>query len=490
MRYYLLFFNLCFAAVALQAQVCPLHGNMISSVSTECNGGDCGTLIRWTVSDDPAVTGYVIYEYLGGNSCSQEIARIADVSATTYLTNSIAPKGYTMAVIMGKQDQPLTQQHKQPEIISVDFNPCNYTADIRWSPYTGWDADNTEYAVYAAVNGASTYTLLAEHLADVSYRWVNAPTRVSISILVQAVNKSDVSAVSNTRAWTGYFDFPRLPAYISLSMLDYTDGKARLTFAIDPSTELTGFEVQRAAAGASFSSVASFGDKTTVTYTDEPGAAAYLYRIAAKNDCDSVAAVSDTLSNIVVTMLQEGNSWQLRWDNASLPSMRYTLRRERPQPVVLLSGSALTAYTDNIPSMLNESSLIFCYTLEGDTPAAKSRSTACTTYTPVVVMPDAIDPLSTTVNPQTGRARNQFGPVINVDPQTYSYRLTILNRNGAVVADINKTTADNHLNKSWDGRLRNGDPAPGEVFTYRLSVTFDGGYQQTMTGIVTVMYGN
>ncbi len=489
MRYYLLFFNLCFAAVALQAQVCPLHGNMIKSVSTEYNAGTYGTLISWTASDNPAATGYVIYEYLGGNSCTQEIARIHDVSVTTYFVDKIASKGYTMTVITGRQE-PLTQQHKQPEIVSVDFDPCDYTATIRWSPYTGWDADNTEYTVYAAVNGASTYTLLAEHLADVSCRWVNAPTRVPISILVQAVNKSDASAIGKAQPYDVSFDFPRLPDYINLAALDYAEGRAALTFDIDPSTELTKFEVQRATAGTAFTPVNSFDNKSTVTYTDEPGASDYLYRIAAKNACDSVAAVSDTLSNIVVTMLQEGNSWQLQWDNAALPSMRYTLNREQPQPAGLLSGSPLTAFTDNIPPMLNEPSLLFCYALEGGTPKAKSRSRACAAYTPTVVMPDAIDPLSTAANVQTGRARNQFGPVINVNPQTYSYRLTILNRNGAVVADINKTTADNQLDKSWDGRLRDGNPAPEEVFTYHLSVEFAGGYQQTMTGIVTVMYGN
>jgi flagellar hook assembly protein FlgD len=80
--------------------------------------------------------------------------------------------------------------------------------------------------------------------------------------------------------------------------------------------------------------------------------------------------------------------------------------------------------------------------------------------------------------------------VINADARSYSYRLTILNRNGAVVADIVKNIDDNPLDKSWNGRLKNGNLGQEEVYTYHLSVAFEGGEQQIMTGTVVVVYSD
>jgi hypothetical protein len=117
-----------------------------------------------------------------------------------------------------------------------------------------------------------------------------------------------------------------------------------------------------------------------------------------------------------------------------------------------------------------------------------TTSGKCTYGEASVIMPDAVDPLSTVVNPQTGRARNQFGPVINTNSKNYTYRLTILNRNGAVVADIVKNRDDNPLDKSWNGCLKNGERGAEDIYTYHLSVTFEGGQQEIMTGTVAVVY--
>ncbi len=477
----------------VQAQVCKTVGNIITSVSSEFNGTVWGTRINWV---KPAVlpgnaTGYIIYEYLGGNDCTQEIARISNVNTTSYFVSGIAAKGYTIAINTTTDPEPITQQHAQPVItLPIRFDECTYDAVIHWSPYVGWPEVDTEYAVSVDVGNTGGYTVLVEHLSATSYVWHSVPTRVPVTILVQAINKKDNTAVSDAKPETTIFEFPRRPNYLTLDKLSDNSGSYTLDFMIDPATEFTVFEVQRATQGGNFATVYTFSDKTLATYTDIAGTGLFRYRIAAKNSCGNTVAGSNEVPNIRLQLEQNKNNWQLQWSTANAALITtYKLDRQQPNPLNLLMNSQATAYTDPIPPMITELSLLFCYAIEGETQdGALTASTNCVYYLPTVVMPDAVDPLSTVVNSQTGRARNQFGPIINANPKTYSYRLTILNRNGAVVADILKDLSDDPLDKSWIGNLKNENRSPEEVYTYHLSVTFEGGSQQTLTGTVVVVY--
>jgi hypothetical protein len=260
--------------------------------------------------------------------------------------------------------------------------------------------------------------------------------------------------------------------------------------------------MQRATGDGDFSIVHNFSDKTISNYINAAGLGLFRYRIVAKNECGNVVCTSNEIVNIQLYITQDGNNWQLQWNNAEplYSTILYTLDRQQPNSINLLSNSTATTYSDPIIINSSDNSLQFCYTISGLIrqasnipewwliPAATTTSGNCAYCRPTITMPDAVDPLSTEVNSQTGRARNQFGPVINANPQTYSYRLTILNRNAAVVADIVKNTGDNPLDKSWNGCLKNGDKDPEEVYTYHLSVEFEGGHQQIMTGTVVVVY--
>ena len=495
---------MCAHNLHAQGDMCQTVGNIIKSVSTEWNGTIYGTRINWNIPAPETLptnaNGYIIYEYKGGAECTQEINRIYDINVVTYFHNGITLKGYSMAIGTTEDPGPITQQHAQPVITDIDFDPCTYEAEIRWTPYVGWGNEHTEYAVLVDVGNTGTYTVLAEQLSAASYLWRNAPTREALSFMVKAVDKRDNTAVSYSKPEAAFFDFPRIPRYMFMRELQDNNSNYSLSFEIDPATEVTAFEVQRALEDGDFSVVHNFSDKTLSNHTDAAGAGLFRYRIAAKNACGNIVYTSNEIVNIQMKIVQNGNSWQLQWKHAELiPStILYSLDRQQPNPANLLLNSAATTYSDPIVINSSENSLQFCYIISGmiweeiDTgwplAIAVTKSGNCVYCKPSITMPDAIDPLSTIVNPQTGRARNQFGPVINAHPQTYSYRLTILNRNGAVVADIVKNSGDNPLDKSWNGCLRNSDRSPEEVYTYHLSVTFEGGEQHVMTGTVAVVY--
>ena len=477
---------------ALQAQDCQPEGNLIKSVSVLTNpvDGSEQTHISWNTTDElPAtVAGYIIYKYVGvSKGCTVPVDTVYGRDVTAHICDGFNPDGYTIAVYHGATSPGTLQQHHVPPIIhTADYDACHYTVSLAWSAYVGWDETDATYNVYAIIDGAPPLQL-AGNIAGTSFLWEDAPDNTAIDLYVQAVHKSDAGVKSDSPYEHVTTATPQRPAFIDLSRLEYAGNEVRLDFHIDPNTALTQFEIQRAA-DAGFETRYSFSDKTLTTCA-ESAAGVFQYRLAAKNDCGQVARVSDTLQNFVLGVMSQGNAWQLQWSQpASGVPYAFLLQRLTPDPAVLVTNLTGVAFTDQLSSLQNLQTLEYCYRLEALAPQGLSVSEACAFYEPRIAMPDAVDPLSTVVNPQTGRARNQFGPVLNVHPATYAYQLKIINRNGAKIADVAKGFNDDPLEKSWNGRFANGDAVPEEVYTYYLEVQFEGGRSERLTGPVMVVY--
>ncbi len=489
------YISLCFVFLCAHTWLwgqegCEQVGNIIRSVSSEPDGsGGYNTVIKWSEPADlpDNATGYIIYKFLGPPFCQEELVRVG-LNTTSATLPGLAALGYTMALSTDIGREPLTRRHRAPEITAVRFDSCYYNATIRWKPYIGWETADTEYELHCIIDGGED-KVIAVALTDTVYVWNDAPSKaLPLAIYVRALNKKDPGAFGHSRRWEGRSDFPPKPEYLTIRAIDYKEEEAQLSFKIDPATELNRFELQRTA-GADFSTVYTFSDKSLTSYTDRPPGGAQQYRLVAVSACGQAVKQGDTLSLIALSLVQEGSQWALRWESVNTGSILYDLDRVRPDAERLLAGSGETSFADKVDYDID--SLQFCYTVGGRTGNGReSRSQQCAWYAPKVSMPDAVDPAGTERNVQTGRARNQFGPVVAADPKTYSYHLNIINRNAAVVADIYKEKDEDPLapGKSWDGRLKNGQPAPDDVYSYRLTVRFDGGGQQVMTGIVTVMY--
>jgi hypothetical protein len=487
--YGILFFFLLCIVMQMRAQDCQPEGNLIKSVSvlTRADGSE-QTHIIWSLPTDLSlVAGYIIYKYVGvSEGCTVPIDTVYGATATTDTCDGFNPEGYTIAVYHGSASPGSLQQHHVPPVIqAASYDSCNYSVSLSWSPYVGWGGAEVIYRVYAVTGGQPRP--LTGDLAATSFVWQDAPDNATIDFYVEAVRADDASAVSQSPYARITTTTLRRPAFIDLSHLDYTGNEARLTFRIDPATALSQFEIQRAADG-DFEPRYSFSDKALTTYTDE-ASGIFRYRLAAKNDCNQIARVSDTLQTFTLEATQQNNAWQLQWPSPAFGAPYvFSLERLVPNPATLLAGATAVAFTDPVSAMHNLQSLEYCYRLEASRGAGVSASKACAFYAPRVAMPDAVDPLSAVVNGQTGRARSQFGPALNVHPATYAYQLRIINRNGAKIADITKHFNDDPLEKSWNGRFANGAAVPEEVYTYYLEVRFEGGRSEKLTGTVMVMY--
>jgi hypothetical protein len=474
----------------VQAQVCQPSGNLIRSVWVNSDGAP---VIEW---DAPSslpnyATGYIIYEYVGGSFCTDSIGFV-DLNAPRSYTDTrsdIQPlagsRAYSIAINKSSEDKEAITEHHAFSWLSAEYDSCNYAIDLRWTAYVGWE--RATYNIYGSVQGTSPELLATT--GEVQYTLSDVPDNVEYEVYVEAVNAaapSVKSASNRLRLFTKTSQRPS-PAGLSINGLRFAGHAVELQFAVDPATRLPTFHITRSAQlNGTYTPVHTFSDKTLRSYTDNDVHAVYYYRLAAENNCRLIAAQGNVLNNIDLRLVAENGAWYLSW-NKLFNGLFYSLARLEPSPQQLLSYSADSTYIDRIDS--SNAALDYCYQIESSTDiGGKSVAIACAAYEPEVLMPDALNPESMATNPQTGRQRNQFGPVLFIASTLYSYQLEIYDHNGGKIAAIEKTAADSPLEKSWTGLNSRGEFVPENMYLYRLELTFINGKTVVKTGNVAVLY--
>jgi hypothetical protein len=478
----------CAACLQARAQVCQTSGNIIRSVSVNAAGEP---VVTWDAPDGlPGnATGYIIYDYVGGGQCTNIIAAVG-LDARSFTHAAAKPltgrRAYSIAVNTGSGDSgDITQQHAFPWLTAV-YDSCRYALDLEWTAYEG--REDVTYNIYGGVRGAVP-ALLASMISGLQYTYAgDIPDNVWYEIYVEAVNTADAAAKSASNRVGVFTKTTQRPAYLTIRHLRYGGDKAQLQFAVDPATRLSTFHVLRSGQlNGAYAPVHTFSDKTLRTWTDDGVRPGYYYRLSAENNCRQTAAQGDTVNSMELFITPDNGGWQLSWSRL-FNGLSYSLERLEPSPQPLFSDAPDTAYTDRIgPGAV----LDYCYRVASVTNlGGKSETTACAAYEPEILMPDAIDPKSAARNPQTGRQRNQFGPVLFINPSSYAYRLEIYDHNGGRVAAIEKTFADAPLEKSWTGVHTQGDFVPENMYLYHLELSFTNGKTIKKTGNVAVIYEN
>ena len=480
----------CFiACLQAQAQRCQWSGNIIRSVSVNANGEP---VIIW---DAPAglpanAKGYIIYDYLGGAQCTNSIDTVG-LNERSYTHAAAKPlngsRAYSMAYTDYVNDGDITQQHAFPWLVAV-YDSCRYLLDLQWTAYEGWE--RVTYNVYGGKRGTAP-KLLASGITGLQYTVAptpdnDIPDNVYYEVYVEAVNTANPAVKSASNRVEVFTKTLQRPAFLDIRRLRYADRKVELQFTVDPATGLSTFHVMRSShPGGDYAPVHTFSDKTLQTWTDDDVQAVYYYRLAAENNCRLPARQGNVLNNMELLMTAEHGEWHLSW-NKLYNGRHYSLERLEPSPQQLLWKVADTTSMDRID--VANAALRYCYRLKSATDLKGiSETDACADYEPEVLMPDAIDPKSTARNPDTGRQRNQFGPVLFIPPSLYAYRLEIYDRNGGRIAVIEKSIADSPLEKSWTGINAQGDWVPENNYLYQLEVFFINGKTVKKTGNVAVI---
>jgi hypothetical protein len=495
---YLLLFA-CVACLSGRAQPpCQTVDGIIRAVSI--NGSGRPEIVWDTPSPLAAdATGYIIYDYLGGAACTSPIDTV-DLLTNSYVHTTapvppVGPRSYTMAVNTLIEPYPLTQPHAY-SFLTAAYDSCTYAIALQWTPYEGWGQPAT-YNVYGGLQG-NPPALMAANVGGTSYVIENVPDNVAFEVHVVAVHPADPAVQSTSNRVALQTTTSQRPGYMYIRSIDYEENRVSLQFDIDPATKLPDFTLARSTSpDDGYGAIHAFSDAALHSFVDNQAPAVYYYRLTANNYCRLPAAQSNVLNNIGATMEAQNGTWYIAWDTLYGAWASYGLQRLQPLPAVLLANVSATAHSDAID--LSEPELTYCYQIDAYVvdfdilpfpvlPTPRSTTKICGTYRPEIAMPDAIDPKSTLQNPQTGRQRNQFGPVVYAAPATYGYRLEIYSRNGDRMAAIEKKEHDSPLDKSWTGVAANGDFVAEGTYVYHLHVTYANGTSEKRTGTVAVIY--
>ncbi len=460
--------------------------------------------IRWNVNPAPDTYGYVIYkldtdiaiwlpldtvygrfttEYT--NTLTEAIVEAESYRVTAFdscLTTDVPPSYQTSALSPGHTTV----------FLEKEYDLCNRTMQLSWTPYLGWDEPVDRYEVLTSIGGSPYEVIATIESADLTFEHTNLIYDVNYCYYIRAVSASD--SISNSNKSCGEAVRPSQPAFHYLAAASHNlSDNVDLTCYTDGSAAVQFYEVQVKDPYASeFETIAEVepitGTFFNFTHSEvyaERGA--YQYRINLIDTCGSVGIASN-IARTAFVEVQTDNVQMLNtlsWSayagfDANITEYRIYRGEnglfETTPIATTLPG--VRSFVDDVSEFYNSQGQ-FCYRVEaveglnsyGFSETAFSNTT-CATITPLVYIPNAF---------MINGLNNRFLPVISLYDFD-SYNLIIYDRWGGVVFQ----TADR--NEGWDGfNQRDGKPYQEGTYVYQLRFTDREDKAFDYTGTVTLL---
>jgi hypothetical protein len=459
----------------------------------------------------PNPTGYIIYMPLPGGGW-EPIASVGP-SVTSYTDNSNSGKSssiqYTLASSGPTEPSQLTQPHGSI-YLTVEYDSCLNKLNLSWNHYLGWFNRIEEYVIYM---GTDTRWVYFEPVKTISGNLnhtsiYNIPSDQKFYVFIHAKKKADTEIISRSNLVEISTKVARKPDFMIIDSILAYDQFTEIHFLIDSATEYRKFSLVRWENPDSVLSIFTaktlgfFYDHLTKVFKDTSDSwtarsKAFYFKINGFDGCNKLHVVSGITNSVTQRVVNRGLRNTITWDplyTAKGNPVQYKVYRitykdfKNPPEVIFNAIDPFNySYIDDVSQLEGQGiTTQICYYVEAielddNLPVTLSRSrTFCTEVIPDVVMPNAIDPLSQIISPQStgGNQRNFFAPTISFKA---NYKLIIYNRWGGVVYDGS--------NSGWDGRLANGEYAKEGAYVYRLEVYTESKRSITKTGTLTVIYG-
>lgn len=526
-KYWLLLLATLISCSSLFAQVGQPYPPKIKSVSVDPATND--VTIRWTHNVDinypvdyyiprkleyprvqPTPTSYPI----GPTVPYPDSIVVIPAAAGTLV--DVARQAFCVTAIStvpGTNESSIDDYH-YPSFLTTKIDTCSAEAVLRWTRYKAVNENLEETSVYhAPFNQSIEYEVwgyqgnppfnqaLAQKISDrIKDTTFNSPTLVKDKnyfffvkvILPKGFYLPYGEEISYSNRISAVYRGVAVPMFIDIPLLEAKSNSIELNFQIDPTSELFSYSIERTQdLSHGFSELHKFSDKTLTLYVDNDVKTneRYYYRISATR-CSTFVKRSDITNSIVLTSKGEQCCADLSWLSYAKPGSTYSVTRVVPDNNIVINNLTDSTYSDNITSLVQLGYDKFCYQITGIAPNGDLSVSApsCFTVQPTVYMPNAIDPTSTVVNATTGIQRNQFGPIIDMNPTMYGFELTIFNRWGVKVFESTKKigsilSISDHL---WDGKHKGKNVEPG-VYLYTINVYFPNS-KTSLKGDISVFY--
>ncbi len=448
----------------------------------------------WTLSPSLDVAAYIIfgYEPLNANPEFYQIDTIWNPDAASFSFKSSLPSSFSIQYKVSALTLPDCESAGSNIINTIlcrsEIDTCRNEILVSWNPYPNYPKQVLEYQVHVYVNETTLYKsykvdsqshslVISDFEADSRYCFV-----------VNAIHEGGVLSSSNKNCMVTKMQRP--PQWINA---DYAtagdDNKIELSFNIDPLSEIKTYRLERKTGNTGdFQQIHLFtSSATSLTFTDDKADISKInyYRLAALNNCGTAVKYSNIASNIVLSVLQNGNEIKLGWN-----SYRNWIGGIASYRLYVNQGDGFTEIETMSPGdttfIMNYSDIMYdvrgdeiCFILKAfeasnpyTIPGESSSQAVCIPASVNIIVPDTFTPDGNGIN-------DLFFPVLSFTPEDYYLLITDLRRR--------KIFETRNFMDRWDGRF-NGALMPEGAYLWMLKVKTQSGNTVTKSGTVTMIF--
>ena len=464
------------------------HTIYLDSVSVNEDGT---TTVGWPLPPLPNYPKYIVYQRPAGTQLELDTVYGYTNTAYAYMasTATVASENYEVTSVdkCGLPSGP-SPGHRTIFLNKPQYNPCNKTTILTWTPYEKNHVPVKDYKVYVSVNSAA-YTFLAD-VSSLTYLHQNLIPFASYKYLVRAVDATTGKTFSSSNRKTIVAYIPPTPSFVyiksvSVNLLNTVD----VTYAIDTTQPYTGIKVLKSVDNGltySYYKTLGVGTRSIQAFNDgevSPTEKNYYYQLIVLDSCGNDGATSNQSKTIKLKVANNNESIYsnyLTWDDYTswLGTVdSYNIYRAingtfDAAPFVNVN-SATKNYIDNVEDFVREQGKITYYVeaVEGlgnvHGYLDKATSNTADAYVEAqVFVPNAFFP----------KGENKVWLPATQYVEKTDYKVTVFSRWGQKVFE---TTSDT---QGWDGQ-----GVTDEVFVYLIEYKNARGEFIQLKGQVTLL---
>jgi gliding motility-associated-like protein len=460
---------------------------VFTSVSVQPETGK--TVFNWSSSPSSAIAAYIIYSYKNGDGTA--IDTIWDPTASSYILTSTSTKYFSMSYVIAAMRLPRCTSIFSNVLNTVfeeaSIDTCQQKIIVKWNSYVAVPVKVTDYSILMSVGGGS-YTETGKTDAQSTIFTLNNFTLNTDYCFVIRTNLEN-GAFSTSNKTCVLSRMQRPPAWINADQATInSDGKVALSFTIDPLSEITHFSLERKTGltGVTQEIAKPVSVNGSVNYVDTQAKTDLVnyYKLSAINSCNLPVTVSNTASNLVLTLTRTDNNINLSWNKyktwlGSVSEYNIFINTGKGFEEKASVSSSDSVYTLDYKQLMFEvTGTNVCFYVSASETSnpfgiqGKSKSSdICSSPVEIITVPNVFTPNNDLDN-------DLFKPVLTFTPS--DYHLIISDRQGNIIFE----TRD-YL-ESWDGS-KNGSPQPQGVYIWYLKLTTPSGKFVSRTGTITII---
>jgi hypothetical protein len=468
-------------------------------------------VIKWERSTSPGILYYkIIYRRNSDPRPTWEDVRLdhpipatdSSVSFPFSLTGeqNVESTSIAFAVEANDSSNVDNQQWDSTIFLKAAFNSCQSEVNLEWTRYdfNMWNFNHEVfYRIYISENNGPPILFTTLNNVE-NYSIHNLIPNKDYSIFIAAIPKNPPVGLGSDSATSITVDINTNmvvpPQYINADYATYNGSNAEVHFSIDPTGELTNFNLMRSNSPQedSFDSITQVApNNNQITFTDNVDylSGPYYYRLEAINNCYLPVTTSNIASTIVLENIGEPLVPELLWNEyIEWPNSvsQYEIERKfGNSEYQLIDQTNSTRYTDNGIEPLSGSGVdaSVCYRIVAGEQGNQSNTIYTSTSNEVCLeLPLNIHFDFDAFIPGSSEGTNSFGPTIDFLPDEFHFE--ILDRSGRVVY-----SSVDPLDCRWTGKINQSNTlSPAGAYMYVLKYRNEGSKYHILRGGVAVVY--